>query len=82
MVFVGLKEDIYANIRNLLSAAIEKRLMANRRIGCLLSGGLDSSLISALLVKLSTEKKLPYKIQVGYSSSLTTKEMIFSFSIF
>jgi len=37
--------------------------MSNRRIGCLLSGGLDSSLISALLVKLSNEQRLPYKVQ-------------------
>lgn len=63
--FSVLIDDISANIRNLLTAAVEKRLMSNRRIGCLLSGGLDSSLISALLVKLSREKKLPYKVQVG-----------------
>lgn len=79
MVFIGLKEDIYANIRNLLSAAIEKRLMANRRIGCLLSGGLDSSLISSLLVKLSTEKELPYKIQVGYILRLLQNIWFFRF---
>lgn len=55
--------DIYGNIRTLLSAAVKKRLMADRRIGCLLSGGLDSSLIAALLVKHAKEEKLPYKIQ-------------------
>lgn len=37
--------------------------MAHRRIGCLLSGGLDSSLVAALLVKLAKEEKLPYPIQ-------------------
>ncbi|XP_034945074.1 asparagine synthetase [glutamine-hydrolyzing] [Chelonus insularis] len=51
------------NIRKLLSAAVEKRLMADRRIGCLLSGGLDSSLVAALLVKFAKEYNLPYKIQ-------------------
>lgn len=43
--------------------AVKKRLMADRQIGCLLSGGLDSSLISALLVKLAKSENLPYKIQ-------------------
>lgn len=47
----------------LLSAAVEKRLMGDRRIGCLLSGGLDSSLVAALLVKQAKEYNLPYKIQ-------------------
>lgn len=51
-------------IRRLLKESIRKRLMAERRIGCLLSGGLDSSLITALLVKLAKEHNLPYKIQV------------------
>ncbi|XP_043255961.1 asparagine synthetase [glutamine-hydrolyzing] [Colletes gigas] len=64
--------DILGNIRTLLSAAVNKRLMSDRRIGCLLSGGLDSSLIAALLVKYAKEKKLPYKIQsfaIGMSDS-------------
>ncbi|XKL67887.1 hypothetical protein PGB90_003378 [Kerria lacca] len=56
-------EDIGCNIRNLLTAAVEKRLMSDRRIGCLLSGGLDSSLISAILVKLTKEKNIPYRVQ-------------------
>ncbi|XP_014473133.1 PREDICTED: asparagine synthetase [glutamine-hydrolyzing] [Dinoponera quadriceps] len=56
-------KDIYGNIQKLLSAAVEKRLMGDRRIGCLLSGGLDSSLIAALLMKQAKEHNLPYKIQ-------------------
>uniref|UniRef100_T1JD29 Asparagine synthetase [glutamine-hydrolyzing] n=1 Tax=Strigamia maritima TaxID=126957 RepID=T1JD29_STRMM len=51
------------NIRRLLTAAVRKRLMAHRRIGCLLSGGLDSSLVAALLVKLAKEKRLAYTVQ-------------------
>ncbi|XP_078052229.1 asparagine synthetase [Augochlora pura] len=57
------KTDVHENIRTLLSAAVKKRLMADRKIGCLLSGGLDSSLIAALLVKHAKEANLPYKIQ-------------------
>lgn len=56
---------MHTNIRNLLTQAVEKRMMSNRRIGCLLSGGLDSSLIASILVKLSKEKCLPYSIQVN-----------------
>lgn len=37
--------------------------MADRQIGCLLSGGLDSSLVAALLAKHAKEHDLPYKIQ-------------------
>ncbi|KAG7298991.1 hypothetical protein JYU34_017463 [Plutella xylostella] len=55
--------DVYAKTAYLLEAACKKRLMSERRIGCLLSGGLDSSLITALVVKLAKEINLPYKIQ-------------------
>lgn len=48
--------------------------MANRRIGCLLSGGLDSSLVAALLVKTAKEAGISYKIQVR-DLRLHTKDM-------
>lgn len=47
-----------------MTSAVDKRLMSDRRIGCLLSGGLDSSLVAALLVKAAKNAGLPYKIQV------------------
>uniref|UniRef100_A0A674E634 Asparagine synthetase [glutamine-hydrolyzing] n=1 Tax=Salmo trutta TaxID=8032 RepID=A0A674E634_SALTR len=56
-------ETVKSNIRSLFENAVRKRLMAHRRIGCLLSGGLDSSLVAATLVKLSKEEKLKYPIQ-------------------
>lgn len=40
---------ICENIKNLLKKSIKKRMMSDRKIGCLLSGGLDSSIISALV---------------------------------
>ncbi|XP_069031941.1 asparagine synthetase [glutamine-hydrolyzing] [Embiotoca jacksoni] len=57
------EETVKSNIRNLFENAVRKRLMAHRRIGCLLSGGLDSSLVAATLVKLAQEEKLKYPIQ-------------------
>ncbi|XP_071101856.1 asparagine synthetase [glutamine-hydrolyzing]-like [Haliotis cracherodii] len=59
----SLGSDVSENIRLLLETAVQKRLMAERRVGCLLSGGLDSSLVAALLVKNAKELKLPYRIQ-------------------
>lgn len=38
-------------VKELLTAAVEKRLMSERPMGCLLSGGLDSSIIAAIISK-------------------------------
>lgn len=55
--------DVMENIRKLFSEAVRKRLMADRRIGCLLSGGLDSSLVASYLTKLAKESGISYPIQ-------------------
>ena len=48
----SMGEDILTTIRNKLEAAVEKRCKCSERpIACLLSGGLDSSLITALVAK-------------------------------
>ena len=45
-------------INKLLIGAVKKRLMSERDIGCLLSGGLDSSLITSIVSKYQYENQL------------------------
>ncbi|XP_065340683.1 asparagine synthetase [glutamine-hydrolyzing]-like [Cloeon dipterum] len=58
-----ITDDMYSNIRTLLTSAVQKRLLSDRRIGCLLSGGLDSSLVAALLVQIAKDTGLKYQVQ-------------------
>ncbi len=46
-------ETVCKNIRKLLEAGVEKRLVADAKVGFLLSGGLDSSLVCAIAQKKS-----------------------------
>lgn len=55
--------DVKENVKRYLMDAVRKRLMGNRRVGCLLSGGLDSSLVTALAVKFMREQGSPYSVQ-------------------
>ena len=59
----GLSSDVYTNIRTFFKEAVKKRLMADRRIGCLLSGGLDSSLVTALVVECLKENGHNYGLK-------------------
>lgn len=49
-------ENIKLNIVKLLIESVKCRLVADRPLGCLLSGGLDSSLVSSIAAKLLHEK--------------------------
>lgn len=51
-------DDIFCNIRTKLIAGVEKRMVADAKVGFLLSGGLDSSLVCAIAAKSS---KTPIK---------------------
>ena len=46
-------ETVCRNIREKLTAGVEKRLVADAKVGFLLSGGLDSSLVCAIAAKKS-----------------------------
>ena len=48
-------ETVCKNIHDKLVAGIEKRLVADAKVGFLLSGGLDSSLVCAVAAKKSSE---------------------------
>ena len=62
-------------IKTKLTNAITKRLQSDRKIGCLLSGGLDSSLVSSLVKKLGKEKVKEQLVtySVGLEGSLDLK---------
>ena len=58
-------------IREILTTATKDRLMSDRPIGCLLSGGLDSSLIASILCKqLGPDKVRTYSIGMKGSTDL------------
>ncbi len=65
------REDIVELLKIVLVNATKKRLMSDRSIGCLLSGGLDSSIITTILVSLLGKDKVrTYSIGMEGSTDL------------
>ena len=63
------ESKIHERVRTLLTKAVQKRMMAEREIACLLSGGLDSSLITALVSQNTPDDNLQ-TFSIGISGSV------------
>jgi asparagine synthase (glutamine-hydrolysing) len=69
-------DNIYSIIRNSLMDSVKMRLMSERPICSLLSGGLDSSLISALVAKLSDQPLQTFSIGMKGGTDLKYAKMV------
>lgn len=64
-------QNVYSEIRARLTKCVEKRLMADRPFGCLLSGGLDSSLVCAIAKSLVPVDKTFPAFTIAFESGST-----------
>jgi asparagine synthase (glutamine-hydrolysing) len=66
--------EVVRTVREKLEAAINSRLMSDREVGCLLSGGLDSSIIAAVLAReFNAKGKKLHTFSIGFPDSVDIK---------
>jgi len=56
-------------IKTLFTDAVKVRMMSDRKVGCLLSGGLDSSLVSAIVARHAEDPKDIETFSIGMEGS-------------
>jgi len=67
------EKDVSKRVVELLQGAVRKRMMSDREIGCFLSGGLDSSLVAALVAKEYNDPKSLHTYSIGMKGSTDLK---------
>lgn len=66
--------EVVKNVKDLMISSVKKRLLSDRPIGCLLSGGLDSSVISAIVADIYKKNGKKLKtFSVGFEDSTDLK---------
>lgn len=64
------EEEVMKNIKILFAKSVNKRLMSDRPLGCLVSGGLDSSLVASIASHLGNDKLETFSIGIADSPDL------------
>ncbi len=64
-------------VKNQLLSSVEKRIPKEQEVACLLSGGLDSSLIASMATKYLKDKKL-HTFSIGYDGYTRHDERIYA----
>jgi len=63
-------KDIYETVKKVFTQAVHKRMLSERPIGCLLSGGLDSSLVASIVqTELKNQGKCLNTYSIGFKGS-------------
>ena len=74
------EDEICAHLRKLFVKAVEKRMLSERKVACLLSGGLDSSTVSAIVARIVGDYNLnTYSIGMKGATDLKYAESMASF---